>query len=346
MDITIDIAGRSLTGFKSYSIESDLYQAADAWSIELGDPGFELSPDSLAIIKVGKEIVLTGVLDRVEVGGDKSGNTVKLAGRDLAGMLIDSYVSEFLTLENMTLKEIALRLIKGISYINAKQITFQKGLSGLAAKKTDDQAALYSDSRKKTQIEPGQSVFDVLKDIATKHGAMFWMEPNGTLVFGRPKTAGAAPFRLTRRKDGLGNNVISGTRIRDNSMRWSSITITGQRQGDESLAADQINQTITLLDSGMTIKKPYVQICNDGDDPKRLARMLLDRQRANALKLEYTVAGHAQDNKLWVCNELCSVEDEVTRVCDFFLIYKRTFTLDKQNGRRTSLTLGLPGLVA
>ena len=77
-------------------------------------------------------------------------------------------------------------------------------------------------------------------------GATFFGLPDGTFVFGRPKAAGKPVFNIVQNAAGLGNNVLRGQRMRDNSRRYSKIIVVGQQQGDDLLGADEVNHILAI----------------------------------------------------------------------------------------------------
>lgn len=65
---------------------------------------------------------------------------------------------------------------------------------------------------------------------------------------------------------------------------------------------------------------------------------------SNGFQLEYRVQGHSQNGRNWKINEICNVYDEIFNISGNFLIYKRTFELNK-DGAYTVLKLSYPGVV-
>ncbi|MDH5525224.1 MAG: hypothetical protein OEY01_14705 [Desulfobulbaceae bacterium] len=343
--ITLSVAGRRVEAFTDYHIDSDLYTAGDAFSLTMSDPGVVINDGARCQLSVNDRLEMTGIVDRVTEANSKQGSTVTVEGRDLMGLVVDSYVEQFVTLENITLKALAEQLLATVPFINRKAIEYQAGIAGAAAAKTGSNSLLDT-AQNKAQVEPGQTIFEVLKDYAMSRGAMFFSLPNGTFVFGRPKAKGKPVFKLTRRRDGRGNNVIEGRRIRDISQRYSKIIVLGQQQGSDPLGAEEINTKAEILDDQVPFYKPFVTVNNnDGKSPAEHARLLLERQRAMGLQLIYKVRGHSQGSRNWTINELCEIEDEKFGIFGTFLIYGRALNLDKKDGPITEVRLGLPGVI-
>ncbi len=341
------VGGRRLTQFIAYDVDADLYKAADAFSMTLGAPDMEINPGMTCKLRVNGELELTGLIDSVEETGDKSKNEVTIEGRDLGGLLVDSYVEEFPDLQDVVLKQLADQLLAKVPLINRKQIVYQAGIGGQLAQQTKTSA--FDLGQKHAHCDATRTIFDTLRDYAASRGAMFFFLADGTPVFGRPKASGAADYQLIRRLSGQGNTIVSGGRTRDISQRYTPIIVLGQRQGRDQLGASEINTSAVLEDPDMPIRKPLVvQNDNDGESPAQHARLLLDRQRAGAVTFKYVVDGHSQNNLNWSINRLCRVIDETLRPAanGIYLVTGRRLKLSKEEGRTTEVRLGLPGVVA
>lgn len=344
-NISLAFGGRKITEFSEYSVDADLYTAGDAFSVTLPDPAFVINPGERFQLFVNDRLEMTGIIDRVSESNDKGGSMVVVEGRDLMGLVVDSYCEEFITLESITLHDLAERLLRTVPFINRKNIEYQAGIAGAAAGRTGGNDLLDL-SQDLAQIEPGQTVFDVLKDFAESRGAMFFSLADGTFVFGRPKAKGKPLFAITRRLDGKGNNVLDGSRVRDISQQYSKIIVVGQKQGADGLeAADLSSKAVVEIDD-VPFYKPFVEINNnDLASPANAARVIAERQRAMGLQLSYTAPGHSLNGRNWAVNELCQVDDEKWAIHGTWLIYGRTFRIDKSRGPVTELRLGLPGVI-
>ncbi|MDH5298534.1 MAG: hypothetical protein OEV91_05905 [Desulfobulbaceae bacterium] len=344
--VSLHIGSRAVVDFKHYRIDADLYLAGAAFEIEAADPGFPVSKGARCQIKVNGVTVLNGIADLIDDGGGKDGMTIRIDGRDLMGLVVDSYVDEFITMQDVTLKALAEKLLVPLPFIGRSDIVYQAGVAGARAAATTTSNPLLDKTQAKAQIEPGQTVFDVFKDYTRSRGLLFWMLPAGTFVFGRPKARGAAAFHLTRRLDGRDNNVLTGRRIRDVSQQYRTIKVMGQQQGRDALSAEAINTSATVTDADAPIAKTKVIIDNNDDQsPSARARLELERQRARALRFVYKVQGHTQGGKPWTINELCRIDDDDLHVHGSFLVTGRTMEIDKEIGPVTEVRLSLPGVI-
>jgi prophage tail gpP-like protein len=250
---------------------------------------------------------------------------------------VDSYCcEEFPDLKDMTLKALAERLLKKVPYINRKTVQYQDG----ALKRIDT-------AQKNTKIEPGQTIFEVLRTYALSRGLMFFALENGAFVFGRPKSGGAPLYRLIRRKsDPRENNVESGNLVDNIARRYSKIVVTGQQQGMDDIEAEDINTPpTTVTDPTFPFYKPYYETDqNDALSPLQHARMRQEQMKFEGFQLKYTVPFHSQNGEPWRINEICHIIDEDLEIDGDYLIYGRTLKLDK-SGSYTELKLSYPGVV-
>lgn len=351
--VTLLVAGHIVDRFVSYRLDSDLYTADDAFSLTFAGLA-PFAEGSRCEVWVNGRCELTGLIDRLEESCDaEGGTTTRVEGRDLLGLLVDSSCEEFPTLQGLSLKTLADRLLRTTPFLQRSQIVYQTNVVGRAKKKAKAASplALLDEGQAYQQVEPGQTVFEVLSEAARQRGLLFYCQPDGTLVFGRPRAKGAPAFSLVRRRareeGGAGNNVLSGTRLRDLSRRYSVTKVVGQRQGTDEVTPAAVNVAATRSDPGVPFHKPLVVTLDaDAQSPAHYARYLVERARFEGFGLTYAVQGHSQDGANYAANELCRVEDEALGEAGTYLVRGRTFELDVERGQTTELRLGLPGLLA
>jgi prophage tail gpP-like protein len=340
--------------FLSYRIDADLYTPADAFSLELANPDAPVTPGHLCELRINGATELTGIVDKVTRRVSKSGTSLAVEGRDLMGLLVDFYCepAHWKTVEGMKLKALAEMLLANVPFIQRQNIVYQENIVGSIKSKRSSSAASICDvldtAQRLGQIEPGMTIFEVLKSFALSRGMLFYCEPSGALVFGRPPVSGAPEYSLTLSKSGLGNNVIESDVTHDISRRYSKVIVVGQRQGyDDDTSAAAVNMTASREDAAFPFYKLYVtKECNDNVSPAMRARLIMEQQRREGEQMTYTVGRHSQAGKNWRFGAFCHVADEKQEIDGDYLIYGRTFELRKETGAITRLRLGVPGLVA
>jgi len=340
-EIVLKIEGQEIWHFISYEIESNLFIADDVFTLELANPETDIETGQQCKLYVNGVLELNGIIDSVEESSDKLNHTLVVSGRDLMGLIVDAYAEDFVSLKNMELKALADKLLKPIPFINRKSIIYGKGAK--------DRAVPLSDTKEEyelAQIEPGETVFEVLKNHAMTRGLLPFCKAEGTLVFSAPLTKGKALFNLVRRKDGKGNNIKKGTRRDDISGRYKTVKVMGQQQGSDIFDVGGHNVTGIAIDPDFPFEKTFVaNLENDGQAPDKYAAILMSKQIFEGYQLDYTVKGHSQGGRNWQTNVVCHVGDEDFKVDGDFLIYSRVFTLSKEKGTETTLKLSRLGAI-
>ncbi len=350
--IELRIGGQKISHFVRYQLEGELYTADHAWSVELANPEISVSPGQLVEIWINGVRELAGIIDVVDLSYAKTGRLLRIGGRDLMGYLVDSCATSFPTLKGVTLKALATELLAKTpkDFRALMNITYQDNVVGhlklKKGKKGSIQTADEANPQAYSQVVPGMTIFEVLREYAHSRGLLFWCDTGGSFTFGRPLAGGDPKYQITTRLDGKGNNAITGESMQNISRRYSECMIVGQQQGMDSLTAAAINTSATETDATFPFYKPLVRRNNnDGLSPTLAARTEMEKAKAEGFSLRYTVAGHSQNGANWTVNELVRVDDEVLDVKGNYLVYGRTFYFDKDNGPETELVLGLPGMI-
>jgi prophage tail gpP-like protein len=329
----IIIGDYKYTRFKKYRIESDLYAAAGAFEFELyPDPAVTVKPGARAQVYVNGYLEMTGIIDKVGTAYDASGRSIDVSGRDLMGLVVDSYCEEWRTMSNLNLVKAAERLLKNVPFINRLQIDA-------------DETATRRDAKKPfLQPAPGDKIFDVLKEAAASRGVVFYAKANGSLCFRKPTGRGNVLMNITRRSGEPNTYIIRGERTRDYAERYSKYTVLTQEQGLDSDGPPWINAKASAKDDGVPFYKPFVEsMQEDAGSVRKRADMILEQRRAKSDSVKYSVKGHSQGVYNWAVDELVRVDDDELDVHRDMLIYSRSFEMSRQ-GITTELTLGEPGL--
>ncbi|MBI5550752.1 MAG: hypothetical protein HY911_04535 [Desulfobacterales bacterium] len=340
--VMLQLADRQIERFVSYRINSDLFEAADAFELNLSGAGVTVTEGEPCRLFVNGRLELVGIVDKVSEQFAKDEAAMTIEGRDLMGLLVDSYAEDFEDREGESLTALAQRLLATVPFINRKAIIYGRGSKDRAVPLTARE-----DEYEFTEVQPKRTVFEVLRSYALARGMLFFAMPDGTLVFGEPRTSGAAEFRLVRRRfpSGRQNNVLNGERVRDISRRYSKVTAIAQRQGTDSAEVDDINASGTVTDAGFPFYKPFVAtVEHDGQDPQRYARVLMDKQRFEGFTLSYRTVGHSQQGRNFQTNAVCRVLDEPWGIDTDYLIYGRTFERSRQ-GVFTTVKLSKLGVL-
>lgn len=327
------IGNRVISRILAYAVDANIYNAAGAFQFSV-NPDYHgiIKKGDRAVIKINGKTILTGLVDNPRMRGSKSKNELIVYGRDLMGLVVDWHIETFRSLKNKTLAQVAELYLRAIPFVRESDIVFLDGAANL------DIAGEY------IQPQPGQTVFELLSGIAAARGLHFYMLPDGTMVFGKPKGYGATTFEVWR-ADG-GSNVIDWDYNDDLSQQFSRITVTGQSRDEFGGGMKTVNKKATVTDPDFPFEKPLVVMTDrEAKTPQEQARMVLEQQRIAGFNLSYTVGGHTQRGNIWTVGALCSVEDSRLQMRDKFVIYGRSFQLSKRT-KSTRILLGKPGVTA
>lgn len=337
--VALEVGNRRIENFTRYRIESDLFKAADDFSFDFEQPGFEISPGERCRVFVNGVLELNGIIDRVQDGYGPDNTKLSVSGRDLMGLLVDSHVGIGQTDQHIELKALARDLLNKVPYINRQSIIYGSGHKT----KVSEQGKTVKAT--KVQRDPDHTIFDLLSRYAQERGMLFWCQADGTFVFGEPVRTGKPLFRLVNRLDGRGNNILSSDRTRDIAGRYSKVTVLGQQQGEDAFGSDGVNVQAVAEDKDIPFYKPYCT-CMRGDmsSPAEYATMVMNQQRFAGFTLEVQVAGHSQDGVNYQANTLCQVDDEYYGYSKAFFVAARTFEVGRQ-GVITRLRLSEPGVL-
>lgn len=344
--VKLQIGNKEISTFLSYEVDSNVLVPADAFSGKLSRIDNSIKEGSEFKLYVNDALEMTGIIDKVTPSYSKGSQEMTIEGRDYMGLLIDMSVEEWKTIKGMALKALAKRLLKNVPYIDASKIIYGSEVED-TGKKTQNK--IYGDTSTTTcQFEPGISIFDALSDYSQRHGLLMWIEPDGSLVFGTLKDAldSESPdysfYCYKNGDDRKQNNIISASNPRDLSKRYSKITTVAQLQGTDSYGVGGHTVKKTATDGFFPFAKPLVMQSNCGSErgAEYQAEWEMKRREADSWRVEITAAGHGQDGKNYRGNRVCYIKDEVLGLDDTYLILGRKFTLDRQAGPKTVLTIG------
>lgn len=332
--ISVTVGGVANDTWTGWRVESDLLTPADAFELELYTRDRVSLPTDVAEgapcrLALGSDVVLTGRLDDVEHEVSRGGHVVRLTGRDLAGGLVDCS-TPFVSLREASLKQIVDQVVRpmGIAKVRLQA----------------DKPA----TRRRIQVQPGQSAWEALQQLAEANGLWPWMEPDGTLVVGGPDYTAAPVGTLTLRVDGRGNNVERLNLRRSIANRYSEVVVLGQHGafGGGQWLTDRTALKARQVDSALQqrgIYRPRVVVdasCDSGDLATARARKLLADSQLSGVELRAQVAGwRATGGAVWTPGQRVQVQSEPHNLDSTYFIMARTLRLDRRSGAVTELSL-------
>lgn len=332
--IRLAIGGLAHDTWDGWSIESDLLTPSDAFELELHTKNATRLPE---VIKEGApcsltldgDRVLTGQIDEFEHDISRRGISMRINGRDLAAPLVDCS-SPFVSMREATLAQILDQVVKPLG---AYKVEIRA-----------DQAK----TRRRVQIEPGQTAWEALLQVAEANGLWPWVEPDGRLIIGGPDYTTPPVGALVMREDGMGNNVERLAVRRSIANRYSQITVLGQHgqytndglDTKRSHLRSQV-QDETLARRGIFRPKVVVDSSSESQDMATTrARKLLADSRLEGFEIRAVVKGHRADNgQVWTPGQRVYVRSEPHGLHDIYFLMSRTLRLARGEGPMTELRL-------
>lgn len=327
-EVIVAVNGSRMDKFVNYTITNDLFAPEGSFSFE-ADSKYKISAGDTCTIFVNRKVVMAGIVDTVKREISRNGPKLSFEGRSVASILVDSCVTKFATLPT-TLDKIAEKLVRDLPFIGKKDFEYYS-----SAKKA-------SIKRKFVQLSPGDTVFEVIKRAANSQGYLFWATPDGKFCFDKPLERGKPLFKIHAISDGSEVDYIDGAVTTTVNGVHSEVRVMGESQDD-----DDIKYVLsTVKNNDMPFAKPLVVNWNENEGPaKKTAELQVAVEKASSIQLEYTVKGHSQNGNNWEINRFVDVNDQFNGAKDSYLIKSVTFSLDRQNGKRTRLELQPGGAI-
>lgn len=332
--IRLAIGGLAHDTWDGWSIESDLLTPADAFELELHTKNASRLPE---VIKEGAtcsltldgDRVLTGQIDEFEHDVSRRGISMRINGRDRAAPLVDCS-SPFVSMREASLAQIIEQVVMPLG-------AYQVEIRADKAK-----------TRRRVQIEPGQTAWEALLQVAEANGLWPWVEPDGRLIIGGPDYTTAPVGVLVMREDGVGNNVDRLSVRRSIANRYSQITVLGQhgQYANDGLDTARSHlrsqvQDETLARRGIFRPKVVVDSSSENQDMATTrARKLLADSRLEGFEIRAVVKGHrAENGQVWAPGQRVVVRSEPHGLNDTYFLMSRTLRLSRGEGAITELRL-------
>lgn len=332
--IRLSVGGLAHDAWDGWSVESDLLTAADGFELELHTKKSTRLPSVLAegaacSLTLGRDRVLTGQIDEFEHDISRNGIAIRITGRDRAAVLVDCS-APFVAMREASLIQVIEQVVKplGISQVEIR-----------AAKEKP---------RRRIQIEPGQTAWEALLQVAEANGLWPWMEPDGRLVVGGPDYTATPVGTLILSEDGVGNNVKRLSVRRSIVNRHSQITVLGQHGQYDNDGLDSqrahlrsVIQDDTLARRGIFRPKVTVDSASENQDMATTrARKLLADSRLEGFEIRAVVMGHrAPNGQVWTQGQRVVVRSGPHNLDDTYFLMARTLRLSRSEGAITELRL-------
>lgn len=332
--IRLSIGGKVYDTWDGWSVESDLLTPADGFELELFTRDTVQLPETLVegascTLTLGRDLVLTGQLDEIEHDVSKRGISIRITGRDKAAVLVDCS-APFVSMREASLAQIL------------KEVVTPLGITRVEVR------AAGKPIRRRVQVEPGQSGWEALLQVAEANGLWPWVEPDGLLVVGGPDYTSAPVGELILRKDGKGNNVERLSTRRSIAGRYSQVTVLGQhgQYDNDGLDTGKAHLRSVIKDDvlarrGIFRPKIVIDSASESQDMATTrARKVLADSRLEGFEIRAIVTGYrAPNGAVWKPGQRVIVRSEPHGLDATYFVMARTLRLARNQGAYTELRM-------
>lgn len=302
-------------GWTSYEIMSSMLQPCDTFALTRPfDPEiFELCKrDAEVVVKIDDVPIVTGPIGTRDRAYSKKGATMTISGRDWCGRLVQESAPS-ISYDGLDFVEVVRRLadpwFTEIELSDARNRKVRLGKKGRKAAAGDE--ALVLKVKKKTwQVEPGQTRWQIMNQLASEAGYMIWASVDGkSLVIGQPNYKQGVQFLFTHAPPGspLSSTTTSFSITESNEDRFSLVMALGSGRGDavnygESTTSrrDVVVDGPGLYGVGRDFIEPKRLILAERtlanyEEAKQHAQREKDRRDFDRLQVKVTMPGHGQN---------------------------------------------------
>lgn len=328
IEMRLPEAGVVVREWTQYSFSNDFLTPTDGFSFTVAgtlprEVERALLPGTKVELNINGSPQCTGYLDTVDISASRgAGVEFHLSGTDLLGPAVAGTIDPRLKVKpTQTLLDLLVEVFTPFGWsnpdldfltnddINVNIITGQvrgqksaKGTGKRKPKKTPDQISL--DALKPHDSE---GAFAFIARVAQRFGLWIWLSAQGDkLIIGHPYFDDPPRYRLVRRRDGKGNNVLSGSVKWDTTDQPSFIVAEGFSGGGpwghSKLRAVCVNPFVLSEDDDLTTElakyKPYESVAI-AESLERAGATLefVTRTRALSLKRVKPLYLHDEESK-------------------------------------------------
>ncbi len=314
----IDPARRpvELNEFTDYNFQSSVIVPVSAFTFRMVNPtksGSLLNivrDGDIAILKANGVVIATGLIDTVSVETGNDGESVELYGRSLLGQLEDqaaiSETDKPLFGQTVTLAQ-AVQLILANTRINYYRLQQPPNYPPLMF-----------------ATEPGESKMSALMRFIEPQNCILWMDPDGTLVVGRPNMGAFSTGTFAMDRENKTSNCLSMKAVYSSTQIPTSIVPiwSGSELAIGPVVAAQPEQRLlntaqgpsTLRGFGHRVPKAIVVSTPNGNSPQELsqanqfsvaggsnvlqayAKREIARANVNEIGVQVNIQGHYDDD--------------------------------------------------
>lgn len=218
-DVELYVRGRILRSWSSVAVTRSLDTAAAAFRMACpGRSPFPVAPGDLVEVLAGGELILKGHADRVERQLASSGSVVSIEGRDVTADLVDCSPPESPPeWTSIDLEDLLTQVAGPFGVL----LDYQAG----------PKAPL-----ERVRPRPGDTAWSVIERACRLRGVLVYSNGTGRLVV-REAGRDLSDVELVE-----GSNLLAATFTADDSLRFRTYTVRGQRPGSNSAFGDLVTR--------------------------------------------------------------------------------------------------------
>ncbi len=334
--VSIEVAGRRITGWTGVTIVRAIDTCADAFSISMPfDPEradlrerFRPFKYQLCKVYIDDELIITGSIDKIEPAFSVGGQTLTVQGRNKTGVIVDCYIDGV----GYQYNGYALSTV-------IKELTKNYGIHVHAENDTNP--------IQECAAEPGQKIFEFASKLAEGFGLFLSSNEKGWLIISYPPKAGTPVASIVAGQ----SPCIGGSSSYDGTARYSRYKVVGSDYGTPGVVG-------IADDPGVSIYRRSVETL--GSSTPREAQKVAERKRALALagaaSVTVVVSGWRDGNgNIWGSwrdknGTLQGKGATVTLLAPALMVYTETafvvagvtLKIDETQGKVSELRLVLP----
>lgn len=345
-----------LTQFTEYSFQSSVIVPVSAFSFTVINPTFSGSlldfvrDGDIAILKANGDPIATGIIDTVSIDTEaQSGETVHIQGRSFMAQLEDQSTvndkDDPIWGNLLTIDQVVNALVLS-TRINYYRLQAAPGGSFLFA------------------TEPGESKMSALMRYLEPLNLLAWMDPDGTLVVGKPDmgSENIGTFildRANRKSNVLGMKAIySSTQIPNVIIPiWSGQESVQSRVSPEQRVLNTAKGPSRLYGFKHRVPKAVVVSTPQGADPQSFsgvnqitvagsnilqayAKREIARANTNEIQVQANIQGHYNDDLSPVLNDATyQVVYPRAGISENMYAHTVEYALSREQGQKTQVFL-------
>jgi prophage tail gpP-like protein len=312
----------SVRKFVDYEIDCSLFTCDTAFAVNLiPDKDTLFAPGDLAELYIIGKKAASGRIEKVVRKYDKRSRGYAVYGRSFAAILIDNVIKPEMckVYEDKKMMELMQMFLAQIEAPFRPRLSFAETFS------------IETDNAIREEITRGETYWDVLSRIATARGLFLASLADGSLE-----------LRYNARMDDervfaleTGNNILSAEVTYDETKRYLYYIVDNQ-------SAKGTLQAIVVDKGAVFPRATTVNPEQDITDKTKLeayGELHKIKQIKESMQYTYAVAGHDQSGNVWGVGAAVKLRDDILGITGDYLITGTRFTLAKQEGQRTTLTL-------